>query len=57
MTDVDGNKVQYKVYRNFTADAGDTSFYIRDTEGKKEITLSTCTEDAAIRTIILAREV
>ena len=52
-----GNKVQYKVYRNFEANATDTSFYNRDTEGKREITLSTCTEDEVIRTVILAREV
>ena len=33
----------------------DTSFYNRDTNGKKEITLSTCTDDSARRLIIEAR--
>ena len=45
------------MYRNFEAQATDTSFYNRDTQGKREITLSTCTNDNKIRTIILAREV
>lgn len=57
MTDTEGNKIQYKVYRNFLAEATDASFFDRDTDGKREITLSTCTEDAAIRTIVFAREV
>lgn len=57
LTDTSGNKVKYEVYRNFTADATDASFYNRDTNGKREITLSTCTEDAKVRTIIFAREV
>lgn len=57
ITDGAGTKVQYKVYRVFTADATDASFYNRGTEGKREITLSTCTEDAAVRTIVFAREV
>lgn len=56
LTDIYGQKIEYEVYRNFQAEATDTSFYVRDTEGKREITLSTCTEDAAIRTIVLARE-
>ena len=57
ITDESGNKIQYKVYRTFEANATDTSFYNRDTEGKREITLSTCTEDSATRTIVFAREV
>ena len=57
LTDTTGTKIKYKVYRNFTAAATDASFYNRDTEGKREITLSTCTEDAQVRTIIFAREV
>ena len=57
ITDDTGTKIQYKVYKNFEANASDTSFYRRDTQGKREITLSTCTEDANTRTIVLAREV
>lgn len=55
--DTSGTQITYEVYRNFEAQATDTSFYNRDTQGKREITLSTCTNDNKIRTIILAREV
>jgi len=55
--DESGTQVTYEVYKNFTAKATDTSFYNRDTGGKREITLSTCTEDVNLRTIVLAREI
>ena len=55
--DTSGTQITYEVYRNFEAQATDTSFYRRDTQGKREITLSTCTNDNKVRTIILAREV
>ena len=57
ITDKTGTQVTYEVYRNFEAKATDTSFYKRDTEGKREVTLSTSTNDNTVRTIILAREV
>ncbi len=57
VTDQEGTRIKYEVYKNFSAESTDTSFYNRDTEGKRELTLSTCTEDEALRTIILAREV
>ena len=57
ITDLEGTKIKYEVYKNFSAESTDTSFYNRDTGGKREITLSTCTTDAEIKTIILAREV
>lgn len=56
--DATGTQITYEVYRNFTAKATDASFYNRDTAGKREITLSTCTDnDNSARIIILAREV
>ena len=57
ITDTEGTKIKYEVYKNFSAESTDTSFFNRDTAGKREITLSTCTEDAALRTIIFAKEV
>ncbi len=57
MTDQSGTKITYEVYKNFEAQDTDTSFFVRDTAGKREITLSTCTDNVATRTIILAREV
>ena len=57
VTDYLGNRKTYTVYDKFEADQSDTSFYQRDTGGKSEITLSTCTDASNnIRTIVLARE-
>ena len=57
ITDYLGNRKSYTVYNIFEADQSDTSFYQRDTGGKAEITLSTCTDASNnIRTIVFARE-
>ena len=55
ITDETGTKVRYKVYNIFNTNAEDTSFYNRDTGGAREITLSTCTDDGSLRTIIFAK--
>lgn len=55
VTDNDGNRLTYTVYNKFEATPNDTSFYQRDTLGKPEVTLSTCTDDSKARTIIFAR--
>lgn len=55
ITDESGTKLTYIVYDNFEAAPEDTSFYVRDTGGVPEITLTTCTEDSSKRTIILAK--
>ena len=55
VTDNDGNKVTYTIYNKFETTPEDTSFYQRDTGGKPEITLSTCTDDSSARLIILGR--
>ena len=54
ITDLNGNKVTYRIYNIFNAAENDTSFYNRDTDGKREITLSTCTDDSSARIIIEA---
>ena len=56
ITDEFGNKVTYSIYDIFEATPEDATFYNRDTDGKREITLSTCTDDSSARTIVLARE-
>lgn len=53
--DVTGNELVYTIYQKFETTEQDTSFYNRDTNGACEITLSTCTDDAKARIIILAR--
>lgn len=56
ISDYTGKKITYTIYNKFEAEPEDTSFYNRDTNGVREITLSTCTDDSSKRTIILARE-
>lgn len=61
--DEEGTKLTYEIYNIFITSSTDTSFYARtaeETEGKAEITLSTCTDDASTtdrRLIIQAREI
>ena len=50
-----GTELTYTIYEKFETTEQDTSFYNRDTNGAIEVTLSTCTDDAKARTIILAR--
>lgn len=55
--DYKGGRKTYSIYNKFETTSTDTSFYQRDTAGKAEITLSTCTDASNdMRTIILARE-
>lgn len=53
--DNSGTELTYTIYEIFETTEQDTSFYTRDTNGAIEVTLSTCTDDAKARTIILAR--
>lgn len=56
ITDTTGQKVTYVIYKIFTTSPEDSSFLDRDTQGKREITLDTCTDDAKSRLIIFAKE-
>lgn len=56
ITDRTGTKIKYKVYHMFSTTPEDSSFYDRDTQGKREITLSTCSDSAKTRIIVYARE-
>ena len=55
ITDNSGKKLTYTIYNKFETTPEDTSFYQRDTGGKPEVTLSTCTDDSKARIIIFAR--
>ena len=55
ITDYTGKKVTDSVYSIFEATPEDTSFYQRDTAGKPELTLSTCTDNSKARIIIFAK--
>ena len=56
ITDLNKNRVAYTIYNIFETTDSDASFYNRDTNGKREITLKTCTDDSLRRLIIEARE-
>lgn len=56
ITDLSGNKVKYVVYNIYRTSGDDASYMTRDTNGKREISLSTCTDDSKARTIVWARE-
>lgn len=56
ITDATGRKIEYNVYNTYTTSDMDFSYATRDTNGKREISLSTCTTDASKRLVIWARE-
>ena len=55
ITDNAKNRLTYTIYNKFETTPEDASFYSRDTQGKPEITLSTCNDDSSRRLIIFAR--
>lgn len=56
ITDLTGRKVKYVIYKIYRASGDDASYMTRNTNGKREISLSTCTDDSKARTIVWARE-
>lgn len=56
ITDTLGRKVKYTVYSIYRTSGTDGKYITRNTEGKREISLSTCTDDSKARTIVLAKE-
>ena len=56
ITDESGRKVKYIVYKIYRTSGDDASYMTRDTKGKREISLSTCTDDSKARTIVWAKE-
>ena len=56
LTDLEGTKISYTIYKKYTTETSDFDYADRDTDGKREITLSTCTDDGDERLIIWAKE-
>ena len=52
-TDLNKKRVEYTVYSVFPAPKNEVSFYNRDTDGKMELTLSTCADDSTEQRIIV----
>ena len=54
--DETGKTIIYKVYRTYETNTDDFEYSTRETNGKREISLTTPTDDGAKRLIVLARE-
>lgn len=55
ITDKTGAKIEYTIYDIYTTSTGDSDYMERDTNGQKEITLVTCTDDTKNRLVICAK--
>ena len=51
-----GTRMKYIVYNKYVAGSDEFEYATRDTAGKREISLSTCTDDVKSRLIIWAKE-
>lgn len=56
ITDTSGNRIKYTIYNIYNTSSDDADYITRDTAGKREISLSTCTDDSKYRLIIWAKE-
>ena len=56
ITDKYGEKVTYEIYNIYQTTANDATYFTRDTEGRREISLQTCTDSGDGRIIIWAAE-
>jgi len=56
ITDTTGMKVEYTIYNKYITSDADFSYATRDTNGKREISLSTCTNNNSERLVIWAKE-
>ncbi|MCR5187061.1 MAG: sortase [Clostridia bacterium] len=56
ITDQYGDRVTYVIYNKYETTPNDASYMPRDTEGRREISLQTCTDDSSGRIIIWAME-
>ncbi len=55
ITDLSGQRLSYTIYDKFETITEDTEFITRNTNGAREISLQTCTDDGNLRLIILAK--
>lgn len=56
VTDKYGEKVTYEIYNIYQTTSNDATYFTRDTEGRREISLQTCTDDGNGRIVIWAVE-
>lgn len=55
ITDLSGNRVTYTIYNKYETSPEDADYMTRNTNGAREISLSTCTDDSSARLIIWAK--
>ena len=55
ITDLTGKRLSYTIYDKFETVTEDTEFITRNTNGAREISLQTCTDNGSMRLIILAK--
>ena len=56
ITDSTGRKIEYTIYKTYLASETEFDYATRNTAGKREISLSTCTTDPTKRLVIWAKE-
>lgn len=56
ITDTTGTRIEYNIYNIYETTPDDADYFERDTAGKREISLSTCTDNSKARLIIWASE-
>lgn len=54
ITDLEGNRVEYRIYSVYITTPTDANYMIRDTAGRREISLQTCTDNNSGRIIVWA---
>ena len=57
ITDLSGKIIKYKVYTKYQVDPTDVNCTSQLTNGRREVTLITCTDDSKYRVVVKAREV
>jgi LPXTG-site transpeptidase (sortase) family protein len=57
ITDLTGKTITYSVYDKYTVDPSDVSCTTQLTNGKKIVTLITCTNDSKQRVVVKAEEI
>lgn len=55
ITDLEGKRVKYEIYNKYEGSDTESEYITRDTNGKAEISLQTCTDDSSARLIIWAK--
>ena len=56
ITDITGTEIEYAITKSYITGETDFEYAVRNTNGKREISLSTCTTDPTKRLVIWAKE-